>query len=129
MKAYRTVDGGLALFRPDRDASRFAGSARRMAMPVVPADFIDAVQALVDVDWKWVGTAYDNVRAHQSASARHNQIILAHAFRYSTVKAPVATGSNLAIAHGRGSRDEATSNPCPLRAGDTNMEHASERNA
>jgi branched-chain amino acid aminotransferase len=67
MKAYRTVDGGLALFRPDRNASRFVESARRMAMPVVPADlFIDAVQALVDVDREWVGTAYDNVRAHQS---------------------------------------------------------------
>jgi branched-chain amino acid aminotransferase len=55
MKAYRTVDGGLVLFRPDRNASRFAESARRMAMPVVPADlFINAVQALVDVDREWV---------------------------------------------------------------------------
>ncbi len=55
MKAYRAADGGIVLFRPDRNAARFAQSATRMAMPVVPADlFVGAVKALVEVDRDWV---------------------------------------------------------------------------
>jgi branched-chain amino acid aminotransferase len=55
MKAYRTNEGGVALFRPDRNASRFADSATRMAMPVVPTNlFTSAVATLVDVDRAWV---------------------------------------------------------------------------
>src|SRR5882757_10964993 len=36
MKAYRLVDGGTALFRPEANARRFAKSAERMAMPQLP---------------------------------------------------------------------------------------------
>jgi branched-chain amino acid aminotransferase len=55
MKAYRDVAGGISLFRPDRNAARFAESAARMAMPVVPPDlFVGAVRALVEVDREWV---------------------------------------------------------------------------
>lgn len=55
MKAYRTADGGVALFRPLDNARRFARSAERMAMPVVPeALFISAVEALVKIDADWI---------------------------------------------------------------------------
>src|SRR5689334_24924782 len=33
LKAYKMADGGVAMFRPDADAARFAQSAQRMAMP------------------------------------------------------------------------------------------------
>src|SRR4029079_5259641 len=33
LKAYRTADGGVTMFRPDANASRFVASAQRMAMP------------------------------------------------------------------------------------------------
>src|ERR687889_1123577 len=33
LKAYRSVDGGVTLFRPEANAARFASSAERMAMP------------------------------------------------------------------------------------------------
>src|SRR5690349_25173450 len=36
LKAYRTADGGVALFRPDANARRFRDSAARMAMPQMP---------------------------------------------------------------------------------------------
>lgn len=43
LKAYRQPDGGVALFRPRDNAERFAASAIRMAMPVLPEDdFVDA---------------------------------------------------------------------------------------
>jgi branched-chain amino acid aminotransferase len=55
LKAYRTKGGGVALFRPDENARRFAASASRLAMPVVPETlFVDAVRALVDIDRDWI---------------------------------------------------------------------------
>lgn len=57
LKAYRQADGSIALFRPDRNAARFNASARRLAMPEMPAEmFIDAVELLVRQDREWVPT-------------------------------------------------------------------------
>jgi branched-chain amino acid aminotransferase len=54
MKAYRTQDG-VALFRPEENARRFARSAERMAMPEVPEElFLGAVEALIRVDADWI---------------------------------------------------------------------------
>ena len=36
LKAYRQQDGGLALFRPERNAARLAASCRRLALPEFP---------------------------------------------------------------------------------------------
>ena len=36
MKAYRHADGSIWTFRPERNAERFARSARRLALPEVP---------------------------------------------------------------------------------------------
>jgi branched-chain amino acid aminotransferase len=57
MKAYRHADGGVWLFRPDRNAARFARSAHRLALPVLDqADFIGSIEALVQADLAWVPT-------------------------------------------------------------------------
>jgi branched-chain amino acid aminotransferase len=54
LKAYRTADGGTALFRPDRNAHRFNCSAERLAMPHIPEDtFIQAIRELVLADGDW----------------------------------------------------------------------------
>ncbi|MCF8534589.1 MAG: branched-chain amino acid aminotransferase [Candidatus Nanopelagicaceae bacterium] len=54
MKAYRQPDGGLALFRPDANAIRFARSANRLALPEMPVDlFIETVEELVKIDGGW----------------------------------------------------------------------------
>ncbi|WP_340265670.1 branched-chain amino acid aminotransferase [Sphingobium mellinum] len=55
MKAYRLEDGSIAMFRPEENARRFAESAERMAMPVLPDDiFLEAVEALVKIDADWI---------------------------------------------------------------------------
>ncbi|MDT3398116.1 branched-chain amino acid aminotransferase [Streptomyces sp. B1866] len=55
LKAYRQPDGGVATFRPEANALRFQASARRMAMPELPAEtFVAAVDALVAQDGAWV---------------------------------------------------------------------------
>ena len=55
MKAYRLEDGRIAMFRPEENARRFAESAERMAMPVLPEDlFLEAVEELVKIDADWI---------------------------------------------------------------------------
>ncbi|ROQ95600.1 branched-chain amino acid aminotransferase [Streptomyces sp. 2132.2] len=55
LKAYNQPDGTVATFRPRANAERFQASARRMAMPELPADlFIEACDALIKQDRAWV---------------------------------------------------------------------------
>jgi branched-chain amino acid aminotransferase len=60
LKAFNLDDGGLAAFRPDANAARFARSAARLAMPGLPEDaFVAAVEALVSIDRAWVPSGGD----------------------------------------------------------------------
>ena len=55
LKAFKSVDGGVNLFRPDRNASRLNHSGSKVCIP--PFDeshFIDALVQLIKVDKDWV---------------------------------------------------------------------------
>jgi branched-chain amino acid aminotransferase len=55
LKAYRLDDGSTALFRPHANAARFQSSARRLAMPELPAElFVESIEALVRTDRDWI---------------------------------------------------------------------------
>src|SRR6478752_9269104 len=55
MKAYRHADGSIWTFRPEQNAKRMTRSSHRLAFPVLePDDFVQAVDALVQVDKRWV---------------------------------------------------------------------------
>ncbi|WP_193615017.1 branched-chain amino acid aminotransferase [Nocardioides lijunqiniae] len=55
MKAYRHDDGSVWTFRPEENAARMVRSSRRLAFPELPVeDFVQAVDALVEVDQRWV---------------------------------------------------------------------------
>ena len=55
LKAYRTPNGEVQLFRPDENAKRMNNSAERMALPTMPVEMqIEAMKALVEVDKDWV---------------------------------------------------------------------------
>lgn len=55
MKAYRKHNGQISLFRPEMNASRFAESAVRMAMPPIPEDlFVELIRAFVEVESAWI---------------------------------------------------------------------------
>ena len=57
MKAYRHDDGSVWTFRPEENAARMARSSVRLALPVLePEDFVQAVDALVEIDQRWVPT-------------------------------------------------------------------------
>src|SRR5690348_9806942 len=58
MKAYRHADNSIWTFRPDQNAARMKRSSHRLALPVLePEDFVQAVDALVQVDQRWVPEA------------------------------------------------------------------------
>ena len=55
MKAYRRDDGSVWTFRPEENAARMVRSSHRLAFPELPVDdFVQAVDALVEVDQRWV---------------------------------------------------------------------------
>jgi len=55
LKANRTVNDEVVLFRPDMNARRFNRSAERMCMPTIPEDlFVEAIRQLVALDNEWV---------------------------------------------------------------------------
>jgi branched-chain amino acid aminotransferase len=60
LKAYRQPDGSIASFRPEANATRFRGSARRLAMPELPEElFLGSLSELIAVDGRWVPEATD----------------------------------------------------------------------
>ncbi|HEY9069458.1 MAG TPA: branched-chain amino acid aminotransferase [Candidatus Ozemobacteraceae bacterium] len=55
LKAYRTSDDHIQLFRPDMNAKRFNRSAARLCMPSVPENvFIESIEALIRQEHAWV---------------------------------------------------------------------------
>ena len=55
MKAYKTEDGKIQLFRPYENIKRMANSASRLDMPAVDQDmFFEALKTLIHVDHEWV---------------------------------------------------------------------------
>lgn len=58
LKAYKTKDGRILLFRPEMNARRFANSNRRLCMEVLPEEmFVEAIEKLVAYESDWIPTA------------------------------------------------------------------------
>ena len=61
LKAYRTPNGEIQLFRPDKNIERMNNTNERLCIPKIdPADALDAIKALVKVEAEWV----PNVEGH-----------------------------------------------------------------
>jgi branched-chain amino acid aminotransferase len=57
LKAYRTEDGRIQLFRPDMNIRRLNLSNERMCVPTIdPQMFLDALQQLIALDQQWIPT-------------------------------------------------------------------------
>jgi len=58
LKAYRRADGGIQLFRPDKNIERMNNTCDRLCVPRLnPADALQAIKAVVEVDKDWVPSA------------------------------------------------------------------------
>ncbi|MGG1553629.1 branched-chain amino acid aminotransferase [Paenibacillus ferrarius] len=55
MKAFRTVSGEIALFRPEQNAKRLQRSSERLSIPTIDEAFVvEAIRTLVSLDKIWV---------------------------------------------------------------------------
>lgn len=58
LKAYRTPNGEIQFFRPDKNIERMNNTNTRLCIPhLEPSDVLDALKALVSVEKEWVPTA------------------------------------------------------------------------
>jgi branched-chain amino acid aminotransferase len=57
LKAYKSKDGRILLFRPDMNAKRTNRTCRTLCMPEIPEeDFVQSIRELVAIDKKWIPT-------------------------------------------------------------------------
>lgn len=55
LKAYRTVDGSIVMFRPEENLRRMNNSAERLCLPQIDeADFLEILDKLIEIDKDWV---------------------------------------------------------------------------
>ncbi len=55
LKAYRTADGSIQLFRPEKNMARMNVSCERLCIPKIDEEFaVKAIKTLVDVEKDWV---------------------------------------------------------------------------
>ena len=94
LKAYSSPSGEPALFRPERNAARFALSARRLAIPELPEGAFElACALLVEADREWVPTAEGAalyVRPFVFASEAHLSVRPANEYLFAVIASPVA---------------------------------------
>ena len=58
LKAYKSKDGNVLLFRPEMNERRFANSNRRLCMEILPEEmFVEAIEKLVAHEVDWIPTA------------------------------------------------------------------------
>lgn len=58
LKAYRTKDGRILLFRPEKNMERVNQSNDRLCIPPIDVDFgVEALKTLVNIDRDWIPTA------------------------------------------------------------------------
>jgi branched-chain amino acid aminotransferase len=61
IKAYKTQDGEVLIFRPEDNFKRFNISAERMEMPKVPEEiFVEGMKQLVKLDEDWIPSEPDH---------------------------------------------------------------------
>ena len=93
LKAYRHADGSVWSFRPEANADRLRRSARRLALPELSdADFLGAIQSLVQVDAAWVPDSDESslyLRPFMFASETFLGVRSAQAVEFLVIASPV----------------------------------------
>lgn len=93
LKAYRSQDGHIRLFRPEMNAKRMNNSSERLCMPMIPEeDFVGAVKELVKVEEEWVPHAIDTsyyIRPFMFATETSLGVHMATSYRFMIIGCPV----------------------------------------
>ncbi len=93
LKAYRHDDDSIWLFRPERNAHRFVGSALRLQMAPLPEElFLASVMELVDLERAWVPQNADEqslyIRPFQIADEPYLGVREAKKYLYAVLATP-----------------------------------------
>ena len=92
MKAFRTENDAIHLFRPDKHYERFAKTAERLCMPVLPADlFREGLRRLVELEQNWVpgqtgGALY--IRPFQIATDTKLSVKVSDSYKFAVICSP-----------------------------------------
>lgn len=93
MKASRTSDGQVLLFRPELHARRMNNSARRLCMQEIPEElFIEGIKALLRVDSDWIPEKEGSslyVRPTMFATDVHVGVRPSESYRFFIITSPV----------------------------------------
>ena len=93
MKAYRTKEGKIQLFRPEMNAKRMIKCNERLCMPPVPVDmFVEAVEELVKVEKDWVPSEPETslyIRPFMFATESSLGVHMASAYKFVVICTPV----------------------------------------
>lgn len=95
LKAYRTSDGKILLFRPDKNIERMNNTNDRLCIPRIdPADALQAIRTLVDYEREWVpdkeGTSL-YIRPFIIATDAALGVHVAHNYMFVIILSPVGS--------------------------------------
>ena len=95
MKAYRTAEGKIQLFRPTENIARMARSCEKLCIPEVPEDiYLQAIKTLVELDKDWVPSAPDTslyIRPFVFATDPHVGVHASHTYIFCIITCPVGS--------------------------------------
>lgn len=92
MKAFRTEDDRIHIFRPDKHYERMTRTTRRLCMPVLPRElFMEALTRLVGLERDWVpaqpgGALY--LRPFQIATDNKLSVRVSDSYRFAIICSP-----------------------------------------
>ena len=95
LKAYRTADGSVQLFRPDKNIERMNNTNERLCIPKLePSDVLDAIKALVATEEEWVpsldGTSL-YIRPFIIATDVQLGVHPSHTYKFMVILSPVGS--------------------------------------
>ena len=93
MKAFKSPTGQPQLFRPDKNITRLNISAKRMAMPELPAEiFWGGINEIIQIDHRWIPTNSGSslyIRPYMFATDEFIGVKPAEHFRFMIITCPV----------------------------------------
>lgn len=93
LKAYKTEDGRILLFRPEKNCQRFANSNNRLSMPEVPEElFLGAIEELVKLEKDWIPTGEGEslyIRPYMFATEAQVGVHPAVSYKFMIILSPV----------------------------------------
>ena len=95
LKAYRTPNGDVQLFRPDKNIERMNNTNERLCIPKLePSDVLDAIKALVATEEEWVPSAEGTslyIRPFIIATDVQLGVHPSHTYKFMVILSPVGS--------------------------------------